>query len=150
MKQFQHLLKKVRFSIYLFFTYIGLFNLYPELVQAKVAHQAVSFWAPNSTIRFDDRFSVYLELQFRAADFAKQWLQFQARTALNYHLNSNVMFSLGYVFTETWPYGEFPAATKFPEHRLWEQAQITHTMDRVVFQHRGRLEQRFIANMKKK
>lgn len=117
--------------------------------EARTEQQGMSWWVLNSTIRFHDLVSVYLELQPRAADFIKSPLQVQARGALNLHLNKDIFFSLGYVFTETWPYGAFPAATPFPEHRLWEQAQMGHQVGRVRFQHRGRLEQRFIGHMTK-
>lgn len=115
--------------------------------EARTAQQAMSWLLMNSTARVHDRLSVYLELQPRFANFMTSMLQLQARGALNFHLNDDVTFSLGYVYTETWPYGEFPAPARFPEHRLWEQAQLNHKMGRVYFQHRARLEQRFIGNM---
>jgi hypothetical protein len=115
--------------------------------EARTAQQGVSWFLLSSTICFHDRLSVYLELQPRAAGFITSMQQLLTRGALNFHLNADVTFSLGYAYVETWPYGEFPAPARFPEHRLWEQAQLNHKMGRVHFQHRARLEQRFIGRM---
>jgi hypothetical protein len=59
-------------------------------------------------------------------------------------VNSNVQFTLGYAFTRTYPYGEFPVRAAFPEHRIYQQALIRHRFGDLHLSHRLRMEQRFI------
>jgi hypothetical protein len=55
-----------------------------------------------------------------------------------------VLLTLGYAFTRTYPYGEFPVGSAFPEHRIYQQAVIRHPAERVTLAQRYRLEQRFV------
>jgi hypothetical protein len=43
----------------------------------------------------------------------------------------------------TYPYGEFPASERFPEHRIYEQFFFKGNVSSLSFQHRYRLEQRW-------
>jgi long-subunit fatty acid transport protein len=72
-------------------------------------------------------------------------MQYQLRTALEIRLNSHFsVVPIGYVWTENFRYGKQPAAFKNNEHRLWEQISYKHELGRFKFEHRLRLEQRFI------
>jgi hypothetical protein len=55
-----------------------------------------------------------------------------------------VMLTGGYGFIQTHRYGDFPARENFPEHRTYEQAQITQRFAGLDWQNRLRLEQRHI------
>jgi hypothetical protein len=57
------------------------------------------------------------------------------------------MFSLGYAYIETYPYGDFPALHEFPEHRFWQQMSHTTKWMGLDWTHRFRLEQRWIGEM---
>jgi hypothetical protein len=48
------------------------------------------------------------------------------------------------VFTKAYPYGDFPLADAIPEHRLYEQAVVSHKVGTLNMQHRFRLEQRWL------
>jgi hypothetical protein len=50
----------------------------------------------------------------------------------------------GYGWIRTFPYGEQPIAYEFDEHRIWEQLVLTQKVGRFNFNHRYRLEQRFL------
>jgi hypothetical protein len=82
--------------------------------------------------------------QWRRAEVVTRWQQYQLRPGLNYHARPNVLVTLGYAFTRTYPYGEIPVARAFPEHRIYQQALVTQRRTNVTFQHRLRMEQRFI------
>jgi hypothetical protein len=58
------------------------------------------------TFRFTGCWSLWNELQLRRADFIGQWQQVLPRVGLNYHLNPNVIFTLGYACLWTYPYGK--------------------------------------------
>ena len=90
------------------------------------------------------RWGVHFDGQFRRDHLFNRWQQYQLRPGLNFRANPNLLFTLGYVFTKTFPYGEFPVRAGFGEHRIYEQAIIRHPGRRVTFVQRHRLEQRFV------
>lgn len=116
--------------------------------EAVTAQQSIAWLLLNSTVRFHDRLSLYVEAQPRFFEFSSMQ-QLLLRGALNVHLHPDLLISAGYGFVETWAYGAFPSAAAFPEHRLWEQAQLNSQVGRVRFQNRARLEQRFIGQLSK-
>jgi hypothetical protein len=89
------------------------------------------------------RLSLLAEGQFR---FAGQFqpMQFQARTAAEFHVNKSFSIAPGYVYTWNPTYGKQPNKYVNNEHRIFEQVQFKHKAGRISFSHRGRLEQRFI------
>jgi len=90
------------------------------------------------------RWGVHFDMQKRRSGGVTEWQQYQIRPGLNYHAKPNLMLTLGYVFTRTYPYGDFPVARAFPEHRMYQQALIGRRRGTVSFQHRIRMEQRWI------
>jgi hypothetical protein len=91
------------------------------------------------------KWGVHLEGQWRRANLGTQWQQLLLRPAVNYQLNSRVMLTGGYGFIQTHRYGDFPVKKVFPEHRFYEQAQITGKLGKTEWTHRLRLEQREIG-----
>ncbi len=94
--------------------------------------------------KISPKWGVHLEAQLRRADFISNPQQLLLRPAINYHLSAQTFFSMGYAFVETYPYGEFPAKSNFPEHRLWQQMQIKNQVAKFEMTSRFRLEQRWI------
>lgn len=90
------------------------------------------------------RFGAHLEGQWRRANLGLTWQQLLLRPALNYQLNKKVMLTGGYGFVDTFRYGDYPARQRFPEHRTFEQAQITQKFLGLDWNNRLRLEQRHI------
>ncbi len=85
------------------------------------------------------------EAHLRRASLLADKQQLLVRTSANYSLNERVMLTVGYGYIETYPYGEYPSVTAFPEHRLFQQMQLTAPpLGRLGLTHRYRLEQRFI------
>ena len=54
-------------------------------------------------------------------------------------------FSTAYAYVTTHRYGEYPVLAPFPEHRIYQQATVQQKAGRADFQHRFRLEQRWIG-----
>jgi hypothetical protein len=93
------------------------------------------------------RWAVHAEAQVRRSDGAaglRGWQQLLLRPGAIYTVAPNARVTAGYAFIDTWPYGEQPAAARFPEHRLWQQLQLGHATGRVAWQHRYRVEQRWV------
>lgn len=93
----------------------------------------------------DGPWGLHLESQIRRADFGEDWQQLLLRTGLIHNFSPNFSATLGYAYVKTHPYGDFPALDDFPEHRIWEQLSYTHKLFDLEWQHRFRLEQRFIG-----
>ena len=88
---------------------------------------------------------VHFDGQWRRQGVGQKWQQLLLRPGVNYDFNANVQVSGGYGFIETHPYGDFPAPTAFPEHRLWQQLLLRQKAGKVSLAHRFRLEQRFLG-----
>jgi len=57
------------------------------------------------------------------------------------------MLTVGYGYIATSRYGDIPVAVPFPEHRVFEQAQVSQKLGKVNTLHRYRLEQREFGEM---
>lgn len=94
--------------------------------------------------KFADRWGVHTELQLRRHNTLKDPQQLLIRTGINYDLSPSALVTLGYGFIQTHPYGDYPAAAKFPEQRIYQQLQLKNSLGRLGLVHRYRLEQRWI------
>lgn len=88
------------------------------------------------------KWGVHLEGQWRRTNLGTQWQQLLLRPGVNYQLTPKVMLTGGYCFVETHRYGDYPVRAAFPEHRFFEQAQVTQRKWKVDWINRFRLEQR--------
>jgi hypothetical protein len=95
----------------------------------------------------DGPWGIHLEMQNRLSEWGEDWEQFLFRTGINYQIDPKMSVSLGYAFVETFPYGELPAAAEFDEHRIYEQFGYKDSWMGLDWQHRFRLEQRFIEDL---
>lgn len=91
------------------------------------------------------KWGLHLEAQVRRAKVGATWQQLLLRPGVNYKVNDHLMLTGGYAYVRTVPYGAYPSAAVFPEHRFWEQALIKHKVGRVTLQHRLRQEQRLVG-----
>jgi hypothetical protein len=96
---------------------------------------------------FAERWGVHFDAQWRRHNLVTAWQQYQLRPGINFSPNDSVMLTLGYAFTKSYPYGDFPAARGFPEHRMYQQVLLRHRAGRLRMNHRYRLEQRWIGEV---
>ena len=94
--------------------------------------------------RVSDRWGLHTEVQLRRYNIIKDPQQLLIRGGVNYDLTPTALFTLGYAYIETHPYGDYPAAGIFPEHRAYQQLQLKGNLARIGLTHRYRLEQRWI------
>ena len=97
--------------------------------------------------RVEGRWGIHFDTQWRRSTVLTRWQQYQFRPGLNFQVNRNLLLTVGYAYTRTYPYGDFPGVAAFPEHRIYEQAVIRHPRTSVNFSQRYRLEQRFIHSI---
>lgn len=97
------------------------------------------------TNRISENWSIHTEGQLRYFEQATNFNQLLLRTGLNYHINPDAIVTLGYAFIETdGSFEEFDNEVNSVEHRIFEQLILKNKVARFSFEHRYRLEQRFV------
>ncbi|MEM7487444.1 MAG: DUF2490 domain-containing protein [Bacteroidota bacterium] len=105
--------------------------------------------------RISEKLSIHSEAQFRYYETTSNFNQLLLRTGLNYHINKNAIVTGGYAYIDTDPtFREFDGIAgdvlvnnnTLVEHRIFEQLILTNKVGEFLFEHRYRLEQRFIEN----
>ena len=116
-----------------------------QLGQSKILDFNKHLWVNYSgehAVR--GRWGIHFDAQWRRSDLGTIWQQYQLRPALNFRLSPSLLLTAGYAFTRAYPYGDFPVANAFPEHRTYQQALYTKRAANLTVQQRTRLEQRWI------
>ncbi len=104
-----------------------------------------SWYMYFGTNKVSEKLSIHSEAQFRYFENAKNFNQLLLRTGLNYHINSNAIATLGYGFIETdSSFEEIANEINAMEHRIFQQFILKNKVGEFKFEHRYRIEQRFI------
>lgn len=90
------------------------------------------------------RWALLPEVHLRRADAGARWQQLLLRPGVAYALAPGARLAAGYASVDSWPFGDQPAPARFHEHRLWQQLALSHATGRVGWQHRYRVEQRWV------
>lgn len=97
------------------------------------------------TNRVSDRLSIHTEAQFRFWETTGNFNQLLLRTGLNYHISPEAIATLGYGYIITdGTFEELPGEENTREHRIFQQFILKNEVWKLLFEHRYRLEQRFI------
>lgn len=97
------------------------------------------------TNKVSERFSIHTEAQFRFYETTENFNQMLLRTGLNYHIYPNAIATAGYAFIDTDNnFYEFEGEVNSKEHRIFEQFILKNKIWEFLFEHRYRLEQRFL------
>lgn len=107
----------------------------------------IGWYATFGTIKFAPKWSAHFEYQWRRDNFITDWQQSLLRTGINYQINENAVFRVGYAWIETFPYGEFPLnafGKQFAEHRTYQVMTTNQKTGRFDLSHRYMLEQRWL------
>ncbi len=119
-----------------------------QLVKAQTTPMRINASNNNAWLmytgshRISEKTGLHLEIQWRRNDIFRNPQQLLFRTGFNYHLTPQVTLTAGYCFVETYPYGDQPVRSTFPENRFWEQLQVRTQMQKTEWVARFRLEQR--------
>lgn len=115
--------------------------------QKQIDEQLHGWVVYQGNHKLNSHFDLHTEYQWRRADGFNDWQQSLTRIGLDYKLNPSVTVSGGYAWIVSYPYGAQPIASKTNEHRLWQQVVFKQTIGELQFQHRYRLEQRWIDTL---
>ena len=97
--------------------------------------------------KLSEKYALHTEYQFRRSGFIKDWQQSLLRVGLDYKLADKSMITAGYGWIVSFPYGEQAIPLTFQEHRIFEQFVMNQNVGILYFNHRYRLEQRFLENV---
>ncbi len=97
------------------------------------------------TNRISEKLSIHTEAQLRYFENGKNFNQLLLRTGLNYHINPNAIATIGYGHITTDGTFEDNGQSNSKEHRIFEQFILKNSVGSFKFEHRYRLEQRFIT-----
>lgn len=120
----------------------------PATGQERVVREQLNGWINlRSDVQLSRRWFVEPELVLRMHGPVNKMAQAFPRVGVRFQPLTALMLNWGYAYVETWPYGKLPVALQFPEHRMWQQVQLSHAVGRVAISHRYRLEQRWLGRM---
>ncbi len=138
---------RIKYFIPLFFLTISL------SAQNNGENEFGAWYMYFGTNTVSEKLSIHTEAQFRFYEISSNFNQLLLRTGLNYHLNANAIATFGYGYIDTDPTFEDTPLQDGPtlintliEHRIFEQFILKNKVGKVRFEHRYRLEQRFINN----
>jgi hypothetical protein len=98
----------------------------------------------NTKLILSDHWGLYNELQLRSQSFYDNHFYHEVKGGISYSLNKNFSFLLGigrYVtYTDG---GSFEKPVTANEFRFWQQLTMNHYLERIKFEHRYRIEQRW-------
>lgn len=95
--------------------------------------------------RISDKLSIHSEFQFRSHRInAFDPEQLMIRAGLNYHITSNAFITTGYAFIPSYVDDSPQSEPEVKEDRIWQQLITTQMIGRVKFEHRYRIEQRWV------
>jgi len=97
------------------------------------------------TNKIAEQWSIHTEAQLRYFENGKNFNQLLLRTGLNYHIDANAIATIGYGhITTDGSFEEFPDEIDSKEHRIFQQFILKNKVWEFNFEHRYRLEQRFL------
>lgn len=128
----------------LLITMMFLMTSFVSIGQKNIANQNGAWIMYFGNHKLSEKFSLHTEYQFRRTDFVNNWQQSLARIGLDYHFDKNNAVTAGYGWIVSFPYGQQPISVYTNEHRIWQQFITKSSYGRLNFNHRYRLEQRFI------
>ena len=96
-------------------------------------------------IRLHQKWSIHTEAQYRSFEITPNPDQIMLRIGANYHINNNYSASMGYAYVSNFHFDkEQVSGIQVSENRMWQQFLMKNILGRVNFEHRYRLEQRWL------
>ncbi|HEX5150388.1 MAG TPA: DUF2490 domain-containing protein [Parafilimonas sp.] len=99
----------------------------------------------NFNYNLSQKFTLYSEIQARSQHVADDFYYHELKAGASYTLigNGAVFLGFGNYKTYTIP-GNFKKPVEVNENRIWEQFTLTNNISRIKFEHRYRIEQRWL------
>jgi len=101
----------------------------------------------NTKLNLSSKWSLFNELQLRSQSFYNNFFYYEIKGGVSYAINKNFSFLLGGGKYMTYTnYGNFEKPVTSDEWRFWQQITMNHYLERIKFEHRYRIEQRWYKN----
>jgi Protein of unknown function (DUF2490) len=114
------------------------------LAQPAVVDQPIEWFAITSTSKLTKNINVYADVHLRYAKGLDP-MQNQIRIAPEWVFSKTISFApIGFVYVRNFLYGDQPAKYENNEHRFYQQLLIKHSSGKWAFNHRLRVEERYI------
>jgi hypothetical protein len=98
----------------------------------------------NTELTLSPRWGIYNELQLRSQSFYDNHFYYEVKGGVSYSLSKNFTFLLGIGKYITYSdEGSFKKPVTANEFRLWQQLTMNTYLERIKFEHRYRVEQRW-------
>jgi hypothetical protein len=98
----------------------------------------------NTKLTLSPKWSVFNELQLRSQSFYKNHYYYEIKGGVAFSINKSFSFLLGagkyMTYTDG---GNFKDPVTANEFRFWQQITMNHYLERIKFEHRYRIEQRW-------
>ncbi len=125
--------------------FIFLFGCLAAKAQQPGEDKLGAWYMYFGTNKVSEKFSIHTEAQIRLYETTSNFNQLLLRTGLNYHINPDAIATMGYGYIGTDnTFYEFPEEVDSKEHRIFEQFILKNKVWEFLFEHRYRLEQRFL------
>ncbi len=95
--------------------------------------------------KLSGKYSIHTEAQIRLFEPISNFNQGFVRLGLSYHINDYSLATAGYGYFRTESFAKGDKNVFSNEHRVWQQFILRNKISRVDFEHRYRLEQRWIS-----
>lgn len=129
-----------RKRLFFFFVIMSLLSS-PLFSQGELGNWLMYF----GSNRISEKVSIHTEIQYRLHTALPTDIeQLLLRAGVNYHINSSTMVSGGYGYVTSYDFdGDYKTADS-KEHRIWQQLILSQFVGRLKFEHRYRVEQRWV------
>jgi len=119
----------------------------PLLAQQQTQDVAGNWLMYFGTNKIADNWSIHSEIQYRNHTIEPVNIeQLLLRTGINYHINKNAAVTLGYGFIPSYVFESEQSEPESTENRIFQQLILINKIDRIKFEHRYRIEQRWVSN----
>ncbi|MBS7563991.1 DUF2490 domain-containing protein [Mucilaginibacter sp. Bleaf8] len=121
--------------------------LFITVITAKAQYKGLGGWniiTVNLPGSLKHHWGGYVELQDRNYGVTTQFYYYEVKAGVSYNFDNNSSMLLGTGRYTTYGYDEFDEGPQVTETRLWEQFNFTQYLSRIKFDHRYRVEQRWL------
>lgn len=118
-----------------------------SLGQGTVVAPTNTWFTMLNDIRFSKRWGISVETHERLGGILKDQGQFLFRPSLDFHLNDQMKFMVGYTFIDVQPYPPYDLPIARQENNLWEQVLVKYSVGKANFENRLRQENRWVQRI---
>lgn len=133
----------------LFFLNFGIQIFNSQLSAQEITKGNLNSWfLQYSRFKLGEHWMISNEIHYRTGQFLSDPGLLLIRPSIDFHLNSEVEFSVGYTFVHAEPFEPYSLQAPANENNVWWQAWIKSKIGRVKLQHRFRQEHRWSDKLK--